>query len=384
MRALILEDGLSRQALSGSRALAAAGWEVGVGAELRRGLAACSRSTTHDHRVPAPETDLDGFVEAVNAAISTVGYELVFGARDVEVLALSARREEIDADVPYPAHDRLLRALDKLELGEAARSAGIAVPETVPATDDAIARVDRPTIVKARLHAQLDGLPRPPRMETTVVASRAEAAQRAAVIRSGGGEPLLQELLCGRLEELAVVADRGGRIVARAHQTVQRISAPAAGVAVRATTVPPQPKLMERIEALIENLGWWGLVELQFIVPPGGDHHLIDFNARFYGSMALAVAAGANLPALWASVASERRVEQVAARPGMRYQWAAGDARSCLAEASGNRVPALLKCAKWAPGAVQSVFQPRDPLPAWRGLSLDARRLVRKRVQPSV
>src|SRR5919204_6073325 len=116
MRALILEDGLSRQALAASRALAAAGWEVGVGAELRRGVAACSRSVRHRHRVPAPQLDQDGFVVATARAITEVGYEIVFGARDVDVLALSARREEIPAIVPYPPHERLIQLFDKSEL----------------------------------------------------------------------------------------------------------------------------------------------------------------------------------------------------------------------------------------------------------------------------
>lgn len=380
MRALILEDGLSRQALTASRALARAGWEVGVGADLPRGIAACSRFTSHDHRMPPPETDLDGFVAAVNAAIAAFGYEIVFGARDVEVLALSSRRDEISAEVPHPPHEQLVRAFDKLDLASAARIEGLAYPATELATDEALARVRDPVVVKARLHAPLDGAPRPPRMDTTLAATAQEAATRAAELRSWGGEPLLQEAVPGDLEEVAVVADRDGRLVARAQQTVQRLSAHGAGVAVRATTVSPDERLMERIGALMSELGWWGLAELQFIVDAAGEHHLIDFNGRFYGSMALAVGAGANLPGIWASIATGAAVDVVTARPGVRYQWLSGDLRSCIADERENRVRALKESARWAPGAVQSVFAWGDPLPACLHLLLDVGDVVRRRV----
>src|ERR671931_2844663 len=139
MRALILEDGLSRQALSACRALAACGWEVGIGAELRRGVAGSSRAASFRHRIPAPQLDQDGFVAATAEAVAEVGYEIVFGARDVDVLALSARRDEIPALVPYPPHERLLRVFDKAALNDAAERAGVAIPKTVPAGDGPMA-----------------------------------------------------------------------------------------------------------------------------------------------------------------------------------------------------------------------------------------------------
>lgn len=77
--------------------------------------------------------------------------------------------------------------------------------------------------------------------------------------------------MAGHLLELALVVDRDGRFVARVQQVVQRTSTRAGGVAVRATTVAPDEGLFERVGALVAELGWWGLTELQFIVPPGGE-----------------------------------------------------------------------------------------------------------------
>jgi predicted ATP-grasp superfamily ATP-dependent carboligase len=381
MRALILEDGYSRQALTASRALAAAGWTVGVGAHRARGVAACSRATTYDHRVPAPERDLARFVEGVNEAISEVGYDLVFGARDVEVLALSARRSEIHATVPHPPHANVLRALDKLELDAAAQDAGVATPATVPGTAEALAGTTYPVVVKARLHATLDGIARPARIETLRAMTQLEATKRADAIRAVGGEPLLQEAVAGPLLELALVVDRDGEVVACVQQVVARTSTRDGGVGVRATTVMPDEGLLQRVRTLFAELGWWGLAELQFIVSPEGDPHLIDFNGRFYGSMALAVGAGVNLPAIWASVATGRPTAGTAsAETGVRFQWLAGDVRRCFAEEGAERLRTLRQTGRWSVGAIQSVLAVRDPLPAIRHATLDARSFIEKRV----
>ena len=152
MRALIVEDGSERGALAASRALARAGWTVGIGSPRRGGLADSSRWTSHWDRVPLANRDLDAFLEATNAAVAKRGYEVVFAGGDAEILGLSLGRDRIEARVPYASHESVVRALDKLELAKAARRAGFATPETVLATEDALATTRVPIIVKPRLH----------------------------------------------------------------------------------------------------------------------------------------------------------------------------------------------------------------------------------------
>ena len=64
----------------------------------------------------------------------------------------------------------------------------------------------------------------------------------------------------------------------------------------------PDEELVQRVGAMLASVGFWGMAQLQF-VGAGADAALIDFNPRFYGSLPLALAAGANLPARWHSVA---------------------------------------------------------------------------------
>jgi predicted ATP-grasp superfamily ATP-dependent carboligase len=260
MRALIAEDGLSRQALSAARALNAAGWTVGMAAQLRRGVAACSRAAARDHIVAAPQRDQDAFIEHVAEAVRSYGYEIVFGARDVDVLALSARRDEIPAVVPFPAHERLVRVFDKQELNSAAERAGVAVPRTAPATAEALATFGEPVVVKARLHATFHNGAAPPRLDTQLAATRAEAAARVAEIEAAGNEALLQEAVPEpRLVAYVLLADADSSIVARVQQEAEEVWPLGAGVSVRARTLPVDELLEAGAAALVRELGWTGL-----------------------------------------------------------------------------------------------------------------------------
>src|SRR5207244_5716619 len=105
----------------------------------------------------------DAFVEALSAGGAEQSYEVVFASSDEDMLALaSAPRERIPARVPYPPRAVLERAMDKLELSEAARRVGLAAPPA--ATSEAAARelvAAGPVVVKERLHGATgrDGRP---------------------------------------------------------------------------------------------------------------------------------------------------------------------------------------------------------------------------------
>lgn len=163
------------------------------------------------------------------------------------------RRDEIAATVPYPPHETVLRALDKLELAGAAERAGLGTPVTVEATVDQLERWPPPMVVKPRLHAPLAGDGGPSRFEATITADRRTASERARKIRELGGTPLLQEHLSGELMAFVIVADRESRVVARCQQIVEATWPPGAGVSSRARTTAIDEDLAERVAALVRE-----------------------------------------------------------------------------------------------------------------------------------
>ncbi len=281
----------------------------------------------------------------------------MFGASDSDVLALSSHRDGLQASVPHPPHERLLRAVDKVELASAAGRAGIETPQTLDGQAS-----DRDVVVKPRIYQAIPH-------EPMVFSHSHEAAYRVAELAELGVEAIVQERVHGHLMAYSVVADGDSRVIARVQQEARAIWPPDAGTSARAETVPIDEVLAAKVSRLVEELGWVGLVELQFVVPEDGRAVLIDFNGRFYGSLALAVAAGVNLPAIWASVAIGRPVAPSGeASIGVRYQWEEGDLRRARVERRGGLARDLAGSLCYFPGAAHGLWQASDPMPALRTL----------------
>jgi hypothetical protein len=82
---------------------------------------------------------------------------------------------------------------------------------------------------------------------------------------------------------------------------------------------------------------------------PGGPPALIDLNGRLHGPLAVAVAAGANLPDQWTRLALGMPVPaQTWARVGVEYQWLEGDLRRAFAGRRGGRAHDMLDCLEQA------------------------------------
>lgn len=379
-RVLIVEDGVGSYILAAVRSLGAAGWTVGLGGP-RRSRAGSSRWVSHTHVVPPAEAGLDAFVGAVAAAVEQQKYDVVFGGDDVEVLALSAARDRISASVPYAPHDAVVRSIDKLELTAAARAAGLAVPATVDATPEAVAATDLPVFVKARLHWTPGAVGDSGRLAAARCDRRAEVEQAVVNIETAGGRAVLQSSVDGDLGAVTALCGPGGRILAHSQQVATRLS-PRWRTSTRAETVPPDPDLLAGVAALLADLGWFGVANLQFLSAPPGPPRLIDLNGRFYGSLALAVAAGLDLPAQWAALARGADVEQQPpARIGVRYQALEEDLLRARRDRQGGLLEDLTDTARYAPGASHTTWDRSDRRPAAARLATLAHGSVARRLR---
>jgi predicted ATP-grasp superfamily ATP-dependent carboligase len=370
VRVLLVDQSRDRATLVATRNLARAGFTVGTGAS-RPSLASTSRYSRRHHQVCECEEDEDRFVADIASAVAEGGYEVVFCSYDVGLLTVSRRRSEIEpAAWPYAPHAVVHRAFDKLELGRAAQGAGLAVPRTEPATDTALGAWRGPVVVKARMHA-------PKRFDTGLFDSAAQGAELVRQIRAEGGEPLLQEPMAGEMGAVVILVGRDGEMVAEIHQRAVHTWPPGAGDTVRGRIVARDQALSSGVRALAADLGWFGLAQVEFVRDGRGVARITDFNGRFYGSMALATGAGANLPALWAELALGRPAEPLPPlRRGRGFQWLNRDLLA--ARARGTRP--LLGAIAAAPRSSHSMWSISDPGPALRYLPLEGLRRAWRRV----
>ncbi len=382
MRVLIVEDGRDSYLLPAVRSLGAAGCTVGL-AGPGRSRSASSRWVSRVHHVPPAEEDLAAFASAVRSVVKEGGYDVVFGGDDVEVLALSAVRADVGAVVPYATHESVVRAIDKLQLLSSAQQAGLATPWTVPASAASTSDVGLPVVVKARLHwtpgAASDGRARLP-ARTCATVAEAEDAIRA--IARAGGSAVLQEVVEGSLMAVTTLCAPGGRVLAESHQVASRVSL-RRGTSTRARTVPIDEELSGRVGRLLADLGWFGIANLQFLRPASGPPLLIDLNGRFYGSLALALAAGLDLPVQWVGLALPGSVSTdltmpVRGRPGVRYQALEEDLRRARTERRGGLFLDVMSCLGYAVKATHSTWNPADPRPALSRVGELLRRFARR------
>ncbi|MGY1841273.1 MULTISPECIES: ATP-grasp domain-containing protein [unclassified Modestobacter] len=352
----------ARGSLAAVRALHRAGWDVGVGTPDGAGMVTTSRACARRHVVPRPRGDCRQFLDGVRRAVADGGYDVVFGGGDDWMAALAVHRDEVPTVVAHPRAEVVAAALDKVGLGDRAGAAGLAAPRTEPASTDAVAGWSGPVVVKSRAHWRPQHR-HEHRIEARWYPDAARAADRVGLLRDAGLEPVLQQPVDGELMALiGLFSD--GRLHGRVQQRSPRLWPTPTGVSCRAETVPVEEDLAGRATALLADLGWSGLVELQFLRDGDGVPHLIDLNGRFFGSMALANAAGANLADAWGrQVLGEPLPPLPDARAGVRFLWTAGDLRRATVERRGGLLADVGSTLRWLPGATTSVWDLTDLRP---------------------
>ncbi|WP_247827893.1 hypothetical protein [Arthrobacter antioxidans] len=372
-RVLIVATGRDRGALAAARAFRRAGWYVGVGTPESGGSLGASTACDATFHVPRPRDGSSGFIEGVREAADAGAFDVVFGGGDDWMAALAAYRSQIPVPVAHPDFDVVETVLDKLRLARFAGKAGLASPHTELATDEALAGWSGPLVVKCKEHWAPQQT-HPLRIEAKLFPSPAAARSQVERIRAAGAQAILQEPIVGTLGALIGVF-HDGRLLGRTQQVSTHLWPTPNGASARARTVEVDEVLVGKVESMLHDIGWHGLVELQFLTGDDGVPHLIDFNGRFFGSLALAESARPGLVHNWALAAIGAEPSFLAdATPGKRYTWLTGDLRRARIERRGGLLRDLAGSILWSARARHSIWDPRDVGPS---VSLALRRFRR-------
>jgi predicted ATP-grasp superfamily ATP-dependent carboligase len=317
----LVTDGHSRAALAGVRALGLAGVGVRSLSSTACAPAAWSRHASASDLGP-PSTDERAFVARIAELARRHGPLVVFPGQEQAVGALARHAAGLDdhAVFPYSDPEVVLTLTDKSKLAPLAAEVGLAPPATLASGTAACVAADPPpTPCVVKTPAFSDVLP-----ATRVCETSAELLALLATLPPS--EPLIvQERAGGSLEALSVVLARDGEVAACFASRALRLAPTPAGASSLSVSIAPDRELVDRAVALLRRAGWSGLAHMQFLRTDRGPS-LIDMNARFYGSLPLATAAGVNLPAIWHRVASGgRAVAPPRYRVGVRYRWLEGE-----------------------------------------------------------
>ena len=361
MNILIVGD--SCGALETTRELAKAGWTVGVGSDSQFDLASASRWVSRWHHIPSPLGDPMEFIEKINRATKKYDYELVFGAGDAEVLAMSANRDSLIPHFPYTAHPSVLSVFDKFRLAELTVKSGLRAPVTHPADKAFLSEFDFPMVVKSRLHWNPGERNQKTRIQATVVFGRDDAVRQADMMRSVGAHPLFQEFIPGHVETFVALTNGSGKILSQHIQRTTHENNSESGVSARATSVSAPSDFAKKVQNLLTDVNWLGLASIQFIQPNDGAPVLIDFNGRMYGSLVFANACGMRAMENWARLAMGRKTVPAKEILALRYQALEGDLRRAKKLRGAGRISEFGACLAEVGRSVHPILSWSDPKP---------------------
>jgi predicted ATP-grasp superfamily ATP-dependent carboligase len=365
-------------ALAAVRALRRAGYGPWVAASGPQAYAARSRAAAGVIFAPDAGRDPDGFIERLRVAAADVGVRAVLCGTERDLVAVAGSRDRLGGlatGTPDPAVVR--RITSKATVNELARQVGISIPETIEvgrATLPDTSGLSPPLAVKpmrSELASSAGGL-----VHRNV--ERVETRDQLRRLPSAlpGERLLVQPWLHGPLGAICGVAWQG-EVVAAMHQRARRIWPPDVGVSAYAHTVERDPELEDRVASLIGLLGWSGIFQAQFIHADTGPH-LIDLNPRIYGSLALATAAGVNLPAIWVALLTGSPVPARTYRVGVRYRSEELDSRALLHLVMTGRSAEAWRGLIPRRHTVHAVGALADPFPLLTSLGKLRRRLRRR------
>ncbi len=381
MNVLVL-DGNENQAVACTRALARAGHRVSVGADTSWSKAGWSRACTSSFVYPSPQRDVNAFIERIAAQIDQTSGALIVPMTERSTLPISEHRARLisaGARLVLPPHEVVLRAFDKAETTRLAQEVGLTVPNTT-ALDARIASppahgLRYPVVLKPRMSEERDGTGVVRTTGAPVYArTPTEFADAWGRLRQRCDGVLVQEFVEGVGTGYFAILDHGAIRAEFAHRRLRDVRPTGSGSALR-VSIPLEPRMTEGSRLLLSRLHWHGVAMVEFRLRPDGTPVFLEVNGRFWNSLALAIHAGVDFPAMVADLAERGSLEGPAPafQPGVRCRWLLGDVRHLLEVWRGapdgypgrfpSRVRTLLEVLRPHRNTWHDNFELRDPWP---------------------
>jgi protein-tyrosine-phosphatase/predicted ATP-grasp superfamily ATP-dependent carboligase len=301
-RRILVLDADMVPALTIARSLSRRGCEVTVASHTSRPLSSFSNAVRACLQYPDPLSATEAFIEWLLAHLRTVSYELVIPVTERTLLAISNRRAQFSHQkIAMPDAHSLEIALDKSQTLALADQLGVPRPfgVSLDSLDDLAALKDRlryPLVLKpARSIGSAHG--EASQLQVSYAFDELELKSGCAhALRFG--PVLLQEYFPGLGVGIELIAKQGEILYSFQHLRLHEVPLTGGGSSLRKSE-PVMPPLLEASAKLIGALDWTGVAMVEFKLNPQTlEFCLMEINGRFWGSLPLAVAAGADFPSM--------------------------------------------------------------------------------------
>ena len=301
-KSVLVLDGEWPSALAIVRSLGRKGLHVEVGSSRPDPLAALSKFCSRNFVYPDPLVDIDGFRKTLLEQLKRYSYSLVIPVTDMAICPLMDIRGSVEAlsALAMASNESISLALSKSRTIEMAQTLGIPIPKTL--------------IIRniAELHSGEHGLTypvviKPDRSKTWMSDGRGlDLSVKYAFNAKDLSEKVsmlpqqypvvLQEYVYGEGVGIGVLARKGGIAFSFQYRRLHEVPLTGGPSSYRISE-PVDPRIASFASSLLKSLCWDGVAMIEFKRNrESGKLHLMEINGRFWGSLPLAVAAGADFP----------------------------------------------------------------------------------------
>jgi len=332
---IIVLDGNQRSALAVTRSLGKRGLTITVGAETTPSLAGCSKYCKHSFSYPSPYQKPDDFFHSICDHISNHHELVMIPMADVTISELLEKRDRIhnNVKIPFAEYAQYKAASDKVNVFNLAREFDIPAPKTLFSSEcknreDIVAKsrkIGFPLVVKpghSRIRTEAGW-----KNTSVCYANNVDELITLLAIEPFKSHPfIIQERIEGPGIGIFLLMHEGAVLAKFAHRRT-REKPPSGGVSVLCESIMPPPDAYKNAERLLKKLNWYGIAMVEFKwdrrenVPK-----LMEINARFWGSLELAIAAGVDFPFLLYCLATGQKIDPPHDyKIGVKSRWELGD-----------------------------------------------------------
>lgn len=308
---VLVLDAQGQNGLSVIRTLGRKGLSVTAGGDTRFLPGMLSKYADRSYVHPDPSTDEAAFVDDLSAHLAANDYAAVFCVTDLMTAILSRhkdRLEETGTRVGVEDWETYILPNDKGRLFDLVADVDVPIPEThAPASLDEVADIDadrsHTVVVKPRrtTFVDTDGESHTNRiLESNYVGPEEDLVERYREIIDGNVAlqeqlPLVQEYIDGEETVCTVGLGDGDGLAAVFQHEKYRVYPLSGGVgSVRKGIC--EPKMRTYADRVVDALGWYGPVHVEFMRTSDDEFYLLEVNGRYWGSTALTINSGVDIP----------------------------------------------------------------------------------------
>lgn len=299
MKILIL-DGDTIPALTIVRSLGKKNVCVDIASHQQNPISIFSKYTNDSHCYPHPLHETDAFVDWIEKQLEQGIYQLIIPATERTLVPIARKLH----DSPYrqklamPGLSALETVLDKSQTAVLANQCNVPLPKSWDITNASDLELHSheltfPVVIKPGRSISDSGR----RTQLTVrYAHNAEELNKICTELLKETHLVLQSYFSGTGVGIELIAKHGEILYAFQHQRLHEMPLTGGGSSYR-KSVAINADLLAASERLIKALNWHGVAMVEFKIDlQTGSFIFIEINGRFWGSLPLAVAAGADFP----------------------------------------------------------------------------------------